>query len=223
MRRTVVLESLSSLDEVELVALLSVLLDRVEAGQARARELLQEMALEPVIFSEMPYERLKDAYRVAREEGLAQVAGFFLGDPLREAPPLSHSQTDNQYLELPLGLRRAAARQQNRLVLDRLLHDRNPKVVTLLLDNPRIIERDVIKIAAMRPTAAAVLEAVAGHPRWSSRYRVRKALACNPCTPAPIARRLMPTLLRQDLRTVAGTRGLDPELKAFAQKLLQRS
>jgi len=49
---------------------------------------------------------------------------------------------------------------------------------------------------------------------------VRKALACNPYTPAPIARRLLPTLLQQDLAHVAGTRGLDPALKALAREIL---
>lgn len=220
MRRTVVLEALSSLDEVELVALLHVILQRVEAGRGPTREVIQEMALEPVIFTEMPYERLKDAYSIASQEGLHRVAGFFLGDPLRLNTTIEEARSDNQYLELPLGLRRAAARQKDRNVLDRLLHDRDPRVIKLLLNNPRIIERDVVKIAAMNPTSSEVLEVVAGHRRWSSRYRVRKTLACNPYTPAPIARRLISTLLRQDLHVVAGTRGLDPSLKALARELL---
>jgi hypothetical protein len=220
MRRTVVLEALSSLDEVELVALLHVILRRVEAGRGPTREVLQEMALEPVIFTEMPYERLKDAYSVASAEGLSRVAGFFLGDPRRLSTTIEEARSDNQHLELPLGLRRAAARQKDRNVLDRLLHDRDPRVIRLLLNNPRIIERDVIKVAAMKPTSSEVLEVVAGHRRWSSRYRVRKTLACNPYTPAPIARRLISMLLRQDLYVVAGTRGLDPSLKTLARELL---
>jgi hypothetical protein len=218
-----VLETLSSLDDAELVAMLSVLLGRVEAGRGPSREVLQEMALEPVIFSELPYERLKDAYLLATEEGLGQVAGFFLGDPLRQNRTLEESRQGNQHMELPLGVRRAAARAQDRNMLDRLLYDRNPRVIRLLLNNPRLTERDVIKITATRPTAPAVLEEVAAHRRWASRYRVRKALACNPYTPTPIARRLLPTLMRQDLHHVAGTRGLDPALKALAQELLARS
>lgn len=220
MRRTVVLETLSSLDDAELVALLAVVLERVEAGRGPSREVLQEMALEPVIFSDLSYERLKDAYSLARQEGLSQVAGFFLGDPLRLNRTLAEAQVGNQHLDLPLGVRRSAARSTDRNLIDRLLHDRNPRVVRLLLNNPRLIERDVIKMAANRPTEPKVLEEIAGHRRWSSRYRVRKALACNPYTPAPIARRLLPTLLQQDLAHVAGTRGLDPALKALAREIL---
>lgn len=223
MRRTVVLEALSSLDDAELVAMLAVLLERVESGRGPSREVLQEMALEPVIFSDLPYERLRDAYRLAREEGLSQVAGFFLGDPLRLNPTAREAEAENRHLELPLGVRRAAARMQDRDALDRLLHDKNPRVIRLLLDNPRLLERDVVKIAAMRPTAPAVLEAVAAHRRWSSRYRVRKALACNPYTPAPIARRLLPTLLLQDLRYVSGASTMDPSLKALARELIERN
>ena len=222
MRRAVVLEVLSSLDDAELVALIAVLLERVEDGHPPSRAVLQEMALEPVLFSEMPYERLRSAYGLAREEGLTQVASFFLGDRSRDNPTVEEARTDNAHLEMPLGLRRAAARTGDRFVLDRLLHDRNHRVIALLLDNPRLVERDVVKIAATRPTRPEVLELVARHRRWSSRYRVRKALACNPYTPVPIARRLLPTLMRQDLRDLLLTQGVDEGLRAAALELLQR-
>lgn len=106
-----------------------------------------------------------------------------------------------------------------RLVLDRLLHDRDPRVIAALLDNPRLAERDVVKIAAMRPTRAEVLACIAGHPRWATRYRVRKALAFNPATPLPLARALLPTLLHQDLVELAGSAVVAPLLRDAVRSL----
>jgi len=221
MRRTMVLEALSTLDDAELVALLAVLLARAQSGRGPSREVMQEMALEPVIFTEISYERLRDAYTLARQERLDHVASFFLGNPIRFKPTARETFTENEHLEMPLGVRRAAARSTDRFVLDRLLHDRNHRVIALLLNNPRIIERDVIKIAAARPTRPEVLEQVARHRKWSSRYRVRKTLACNPYTPAPIARRLLPTLMRQDLSMIYTSKELPEPRRALASMLIK--
>ncbi|MFN7147383.1 MAG: hypothetical protein ACK4YP_26685, partial [Myxococcota bacterium] len=126
----------------------------------------------------------------------------------------------NPHLELTPGERTAAARGRDRLVLDRLLHDRDPRVIAALLDNPRVTERDVVRIAAMRPTSAAILGLVAGHARWGQRYRVRKALAFNPASPLALSRPLLPTLLRQDLAELAGSQVLTEELRAEVRALL---
>jgi hypothetical protein len=128
----------------------------------------------------------------------------------------------NPHFEAAPGLRIAAARGTRREALDRLMHDRDERVIAALLDNPRIIERDVVRIAAMRPTTAEILERIAAHPRWASRAAVRKALAFNPATPAPLARHLLPTLLRQDLELLAGSHVLAEPLRHEATLLLSR-
>ena len=80
---------------------------------------------------------------------------------------------------------------------------------------------NVIIIAAMRPTRSEVLEVLARHRRWASRYSVRKAIACNPHTPPPIARRLIPTLLQQDLLTLVGA-GIPEAVREQARRLIKR-
>lgn len=222
MRRTVVCDALLSLQGPAMVAFLGLLLERSRAGNGKARAVLQELALEPHVFSEMDYERTRDAYGLAREAGLDSVAEMFLSARRETNPTLDEAFTGNAHLDLPLGVRRSAARTQDRNTLDRLLHDRDHRVITLLLGNPRIVERDVVRIVAMRPQRPEVLEVVARHRRWSSRYPVRKALACNPYTPAPVARKLMPTLLRQDLRYAMESGSLGPEVRAEARRVLQR-
>ena len=78
-----------------------------------------------------------------------------------------------------ISLARLAAGQ----VLKGLRHDKDPKVVQALLENPRCVEEDVLYLVSQQRTPAPVLEAVAKDPRWSSRREVRIALLRNARTP----------------------------------------
>jgi hypothetical protein len=222
MRRTVVTTVVSALEGAELVAFLGLLLERNLQGQGTARAVMQELALEPTVFEEMSYAQSQAAYHLARAAGLEPIARMFIRATGNENPTLDEAFTGNDHLDIPLGTRRTAARSRDRFTLDRLLHDRDQRVIAILLDNPRIIERDVVTIAAMRPTRPELLTVVARHPRWSSRVAVRRALVANPYTPAPIARRLLPTMLQQDLRELVFAGVLRGDLQALARSLVQR-
>jgi hypothetical protein len=222
MRRTLATDFIAGLPEAELVATMAALVERAQQGNGRARAVLVELALEPNVFQQMPYPRVKAAYGIAQGGGLAAIARMFLGAALEQNPTIDEAWTGNEFMDVPLGNRRAAARGRDRNTLDRLLHDRDHRVIALLLDNPRLVERDVVKIAATRPTRPEVLQVIARHGRWSSRYPVKKALVGNPYTPMPIARRLLPTLLAQDLRALVELGALGEELLLVAKALLPR-
>ncbi len=222
MRRAVVVELVAELEAAELVAFLIMLLDRNRRGMGPARTVLQQLALEPTVFQEMPYARVQAAYNTAAAANMDGVAKLFLGAALQAELDQTGAPPTNRHLDVPLGNRRALARGRDRNVLDRLMHDRDHRVISILLDNPRIVERDVVRIAAMRPTRHEVLRCIAGHARWSTRYRVRKALACNPHTPDAIARRLLPTLMRQDVRHALESGVLPAELEAEARAVLRQ-
>lgn len=220
MRRALLEARIASMSDSELVGALTLLVGRVAEGRQGARVLMIELALDESVIDTMSYDRKSAAYAMARAIGAEGVARMFLSPRPRENLTADEAVPDNEHLTLPLGVRRTAARTSDRLLLDRLLHDRNPRVIAMLLDNPRVIERDVVRIAAMRPTQPEVLSELARHPRWSSNYRVRKALACNPYTPRPIAMRLLPGLLVQDLRLALETASMDPLVEAEMRRLL---
>ena len=241
LRRRVLLECVDQADDAALIVVLHRLEARALAGEADARWMLSELALSPGALGDLPYARRADLYACAREAGLGRIAARFLGhdstggtgdDEARaaalraalgeDAEPAGTAPTVNPQFEAAPGLRIAAARGTRREALDRLMHDRDVRVIAALLDNPRIIERDVVRIAAMRPTSTGILERIAAHPRWSARTMVRKALAFNPCTPRPLARQLLPTLLRQDLELLAGSHVLAEPLRHEARLLLSR-
>ncbi len=209
LRRTVLMDCVAQTDDAGVIATLSRLDARAAAGDAACRWLAAELALTPCVLQDIDYDRRQELYAAAREAGLPEVSRKFLG-----AKPTKPVKPHNAHIDSTPGERTAAARGRNRQLLDRLMHDRDPRVITALLDNPRIVERDVIRIAAMRPTAPEVLERIAAHARWCGRYRIRKALAFNPCTPTPLARQLLPTLLRQDLVELSQSGVLPAELRA---------
>jgi hypothetical protein len=221
MRRAVLGEMVESQTANSLVVGLHQLVARSRAGQVHARSVLRELALEPVAFERVSYIVRERGYRIAIDKDWPDVARMLLTTTIENAnPTLDEARTDNDYASESVGERCAAARRKDRNKLDRLLHDRDYRVIRILLDNPRLIERDVIKICAMRPTRPEVLQEVARHRRWSSRYSVRKALACNPHTPTPIARRLVATLMQQDLRAVLGAATVPTEIRDSARELL---
>ncbi len=218
LRRTVLTELLAEADDGTLLGLLLRVDARAAAGDAACRTLAAELALTPSVLQELPYERTVDLYAAARAAELPRLAARFLGRRADDGAV----EPRNPHLELSAGERTAAARGRDRLVLDRLLHDRDPRVIAALLDNPRVTERDVVRIAAMRPTSATILGMIAQHTRWGQRYRVRKALAFNPASPLALARPLLPTLLRQHLAELAASQVLSEELRAEVRALLAR-
>ena len=217
LRRTVLREGLDNLDDASLIAALQRLDQRARAGEDDARWMVAELAVNPSVVAEIDYHRLSELYVAARDAGYRTVAARFLGN---RRSPMAKRPVDNPHVDRTAGERTSAAKTRDRLVIDRLLHDRDPRVIHALLHNPRVVETDVVKVAAMRPTAPEVLEAGATHPRWSQNYRVRKSLAFNPCTPTPLARQILRTLMRQDLVAMRDSGLVSPDLRADVNLLL---
>ena len=93
-----------------------------------------------------------------------------------------------------LGERRTIASSGHRKLLERLLMDPNPLVLSKLLKNPQLQPKDVVQIASRRPTTPTLLAEVTAHPQWLAHHVVREALALNPFIPTALALTLLPTL-----------------------------
>ena len=223
MRLAVLREMLAELDGDHAVSALGLLHDRATAGHASARLVLQELALDADLFLAMPYPVRSVAYTKACRAGRDDVARMLLIGGPKTNPTVAEASTDNDYASESVGERCSAARGKDRFKIDRLLHDRDYRVIRILLENPILVERDVVKIAAMRPTRPDVLREIAGHRKWASRYAVRKALGANPNTPPSIARRLLPSLLKQDLRAVAHAGSVPEEIRLLARTLMTKA
>ncbi len=121
---------------------------------------------------------------------------------------------------LTLGERRALARQPDRTIIDLAIGDPHPMVTAKLLDNPRLTEANVLRMAARRPVPARVLAEIGLHPKWRSRVRPATALVRNPHTPVPVALSLLPLLTARVVAELRRDAGIPAVVKELALLLL---
>jgi len=225
MRSSVVAERLRGYDAQLSLALLTSLVEGASRSDPRAKQLLLDLCTARPLATILGYDNSRRVYELAIARGEEQITQLFLFSENTSAlqPGAAFLKRENNKLpDESLGWRKKCARGQDRLKLDRLLFDRNPSVVRLLLENPRIVERDVVKIAAMRPANPKCLHEVFTSSRWIPRYQVKVALACNPYTPVDIAMACVPHLMLPRLKYLEGNSTIHPSTRACARDILRK-
>ena len=142
--------------------------------------------------------------------------------PAQEALEEPERLLSKEIAEMPLGRRRALAKSNHPEWLEQLARDCDPIVIANLLQNPRTVEADVLRIAASRPVAASTLAEIAKSPRWSVRVAIRRALARNPYCPVEIATGIVASLPLEELRVMRGDPDIHPEVRAQLEAELER-
>jgi hypothetical protein len=192
------------------------------------------------VIEQLAVERLLAFYEVRRglalhprtPEALAArfVPGLYwrdlmeLGLDTRLRPTLRRSAELQLLARLPqlaLGEKVAIARRAGAGLLAQLRYDPHPRVIAALLDNPRLTEELLAPVANSAATAPAVLGLIAADRRWGTRYSLRLALARNPATPVGTSWRILETLRRPDLGTVAADPRLPEPVRRRAWVLLR--
>jgi hypothetical protein len=160
-------------------------------------------------------------YRAAIELGFEKVSRLFTDLPAQKSGPFGYDKEEEAKMEfLTLGQRRAMAKGNIKDTLDRLLSDPDTVVVGNLLNNPRMTEVEVLKVASKRPNSPAILRHLSTHRKWSKRYPVIKALVQNPYTPTRIAIALLEFMLTSDLEGVSEDGTLHQQVVMGAKALL---
>ena len=168
--------------------------------------------------SALGYDFSRALYEACRQIGLGPVARLLLSPQRLEPESL---EANNQFPDAELGRRKAWARGRDREIIDRLLWDPEPSVIEILLNNAIVVERDVVAIAARRPTSPDCLMAVFRHYKWLSRTQVKLALAANPYLPSDAALALLPFLTEQDLRWLVNQETLAHNVRVVADQLVK--
>lgn len=162
-------------------------------------------------------------YLAALRLGLSRVERLFNDfEPFREGVSGYEEEEFVKTGHLTLGERRSLSKSHRYKDIEKLLTDPDPVIVTNLLNNPRITEREVVKIASRRPNSPHVLKLVALHRKWSGRYEILKAVSRNPYAFPRVSMALIEGLLAQDLKEIAEDNTLHPELKSAARDLLKK-
>lgn len=121
-----------------------------------------------------------------------------------------------------MGEKRSLAKGIKKDTLDRLLYDPDPHVIRNLLNNPRITEMDVIKIASKRPNSGEVLTEVFNNKKWAEIYSIKRALVKNPYTPTGLSLGLLHFMLIQDLKEISRDGTIHPAIRKAAEDLLKK-
>ena len=183
MRREVVRERLEAGDLRDVYELVAAALRRPESERPtlpRLRETLYQVLAEGGATCAVSYERRASLYAVAAEHEDGFVMRLLRSSDVAESMDDPRAGLPKSVADIPLGLRRALAKGVDKGLLERLLLDPDPLVVGHLLDNSRVIEEDVVRIAARRPISGSTLRLIRRSPRFGSRLCVRVAVARNP-------------------------------------------
>ncbi len=166
-------------------------------------------------------DRHRSIYHASVKLGLRKVSRLFTDLPPRKTGVAGYEKEEEAKMEfITLGQRRAMSKSNVKDTIDRLLSDPDVMVVNNLLNNPRLTEKEVLKIASKRPNSAQILKLVSAHRVWSKRYEVKKALILNPYTPPRISIALLELMLTQDLKLIAEDKTLHSQVKLSAKDLL---
>ncbi|GAM09203.1 hypothetical protein OR1_01477 [Geobacter sp. OR-1] len=83
----------------------------------------------------------------------------------------------------PLGNKITLAHRATAAVVEQLLMEADPRVLSACLDNPRLKEGAVFKFLRSSVSTAESISLIARHPRWKNMPNLRLAILTNPRTP----------------------------------------
>ncbi len=204
--------------------LLNTLCEESERSDPRAREALLTVAMLFASLGECAF--VTQLRQVASQHHLLSLGRLVrpVPAPVERARPAEELPVPDYGAgrELTLGERRSLARRPDRRAFDRLLADPHPFVIRQLLQNPRLTEDDVIRLATIRPARMEVMQEIAASRRWLCHGRVRLAILFNPGAPPTIAMPLLGLCTRAELRQVVRSAQASRVLRATARELLER-
>jgi hypothetical protein len=214
---------LLELDDESLIEALAAIIElayaREEAGILLYNGLVSSSALVDLLGKQ----RLASLVECAQETEQYQVVGLLLDFAGPEKDGFAHQPfLDGALKEMPLGMRKSLAKKPDFRLIKRIAKDQDHRVIRVLLDNPRLTERDVVTIGATRPTSVKVLGEIHNHKKWFARHSVKKVIVMNPYAPLSMSLRLLAFMKLEDLVEICERSDLDGVLTSEAKKIISK-
>ena len=102
-----------------------------------------------------------------------------------------------------------------------LIRDANKVVATAVIHNPRLADREVENIAAMRTVSDEVLRLIGMNRAWARSYPIIHNLARNPRTPMTTAVHILPHIRTRDLKSISQNRNVSEAVRRQAYRLAE--
>jgi len=116
---------------------------------------------------------------------------------------------------IPRGEQITLARRGSGRVAAGLLVSEDSELIGAALDNPFLTEAHLVKVLSLANLPSRVVEAIAQHAKWSSRYYLRLALVRNPATPFVRVLAFLPDLAVTDLREICLDRRMPEQVRKY--------
>ncbi|MCW8983904.1 MAG: hypothetical protein OQK55_01065 [Thermoanaerobaculales bacterium] len=141
-------------------------------------------------------------------------------------PPVVRRQAERkllaQLVSMALGEKIALARRAHREIFRVLIGTGDGQVLSALLNNPRLVENDILVILNTSEPPPEFFGELASHRKWGPYIRIRRALVTCPFTPLPLALSVLVQLSVAELRRVLEHPDLPQQVREAAQSLLDR-
>jgi hypothetical protein len=169
---------------------------------------------------DFPFSRAMDLLATLPWTSLLQLA------QTPRTPPVIQRHAEKKLLQrlakLSLGEKIALARRCHRPLFKPLIGDQDRAILEALLDNPRMVENDILFMISRSEKTPELYATIARHRRWGQYYGIRKALAEARACPLPIALSALVQLRRSDLSQLCKRRDVRDAVRRAAIELIER-
>lgn len=127
----------------------------------------------------------------------------------------------NRIMKMGMKDRVKLAMKGDREARNILIRDPNRIVAQAVVQNPRITEQEIEKIAAMRSVPEDILRKIANDRQWSRSYMIVHNLARNPRTPVASTMNILSRLQLRDLAALSKNKNISDAIRRQALRLSQ--
>jgi hypothetical protein len=163
---------------------------------------------------------IEEFYEETDEQRQA-ILGKILGELRMENDEISGERVSmlNRILRMSMKDRVKLAMKGDREARNILIRDPNRIVAQAVMQNPRITEQEVEKIASMRTVPEDVLRQIANGRQWSRIYTIVHNLARNPRMPLSSVMSILPRLQLRDLIALSKNRNVSDAVRRQASRI----
>lgn len=167
-------------------------------------------------------EYIEEIYEETPEQRQA-VVDKILGELRFEDGEVSSERVSvlNRVMKMGMKDRVKLAMKGDREARNILIRDPNRIVAAAVVQNPRITEQEMDKIAAMRSIPEDLLRQIANDRQWSRSYSIVHNLARNPRTPIANVLTILSRLQLRDLAALSKNKNVSDAVRKQAQRLSQ--
>ena len=176
-----------------------------------SRSILHSLFINWLDTSSQWQERLAELPNAPLVAHLRHMSHYDVADAWQIFDPKDYVFPDDRMLTL--GERRARARRPDPQTIEAFLYDPDRLVATHLLQNTRITQKHVIRMACRRPTTGSVLRSIFESRKYGLSRDIMLALVQNPYTPYQVAFGLVFLLSQTELKELVSIESLSPMLK----------